>query len=187
MYALLSTWRQSWISFHLHGADGRDKGGAADCGNGQGHFVAAISVRNGNELELAFLKAAHANLRLWMGRTAKGKVWELGKDLSVWHSTDPLNCSYFSLVYVVSGQDYDYFFCVCFSKANWVGLHKVTQKVKLEKFKKKIGFGLVPQRSWSFESFVSLFSCGKYYVENSRLIHDRTFLISCVFEKKSNS
>jgi hypothetical protein len=33
-------------------------------GNGQGHFVAAISVRNGNELELAFLKAAHANLRL---------------------------------------------------------------------------------------------------------------------------
>lgn len=117
MCMLLSTWRQSWISFHLHGADGRDKGGAAEWGNGQGHFVAAISERNGNELELAFLKAAHANLRLWMGRTAKGKVWELGKDFWVWHSTDPLNFHIFSLVYVVTGLWL--FLCVCFSKS-WI-------------------------------------------------------------------
>jgi len=57
---------------------------------------------------LAFLKAAHANLRLWMGCTAKGKVWKLGRgfiSLAGIYSTDPLHCPYFSLVYVVSGQD----------------------------------------------------------------------------------
>lgn len=155
---LLSTWRQSWISFHLHGADGRDKGGAAEWGNGQGHFVAAISLRNGNELDLAFLKAAHANLRLWMGRTAKGKVWELGKDLSVWHSTDPLNFR-ISPWFKLSVDRIMIIFCVCvLAKPTELDSTKWPKKWNWKRFKKKIGFGLVPQRSWSFESFVSLFS-----------------------------
>lgn len=75
-------------------------------------------------------------------------------------------------------------FCVCvLAKPTELDFTKWPKKGNWKTFKKKIGFGLVPQRSWSFESFVSLFSCGKYYVENSSLIHDRTFLISDVFEK----